>query len=67
MDASGDRFDALAYDHVDEHGWYSNLNPSVEDLAGHLRDGDIMLDYSGGTGILLDRARLRIFERQIGW
>jgi SAM-dependent methyltransferase len=58
---------ALAYDHVDEHGWYSNLNPSVEELAGHLRDGDILLDYSGGTGILLDRARLRIFERQIGW
>jgi SAM-dependent methyltransferase len=58
---------ALAYDHVDEHGWYSNLNPSVDELAAHLRDGDIMLDYSGGTGILLDRARLRIFERQIGW
>jgi SAM-dependent methyltransferase len=58
---------ALAYDHVDEHGWYSNLNPSVEEIAGHLRDGDIMLDYSGGTGILLDRARLRIFEREIGW
>lgn len=58
---------ALAYDHVDEHGWYSNLNPSIEEIAAHLRDGDIMLDYSGGTGILLDRARLRIFERQVGW
>ena len=58
---------ALAYDHVDQHGWYSNLNPSVDEIAAHLRDGDVMLDYSGGTGILLDRARLRIFERQIGW
>lgn len=58
---------ALAYDHVDEHGWYSNLDPTVEELASVLHDGDVLLDYSGGTGILLDRARLRIFERQVGW
>jgi len=56
----------LAYDQVDDHGWYSNLNPTVEDLAANLHDGDIMLDYSGGTGILLDRLRLRIFDRQVG-
>ncbi|MEP6952553.1 MAG: class I SAM-dependent methyltransferase [Solirubrobacteraceae bacterium] len=56
----------LAYDHVDEHGWYSNLNATVEELAATLKDGDILLDYSGGTGILLDRLRLRIFERQVG-
>jgi len=30
-------------------------------------DGDIVLDYSGGTGVLLDRMRLRLFERPIGW
>jgi SAM-dependent methyltransferase len=58
---------ALAYDHVDEHGWYSNLDPSVEEIAAFLRDGDILMDYSGGTGILLDRLRLRIFERPVGW
>ncbi len=58
---------ALAYDHVDQHGWYSNLDPTVDELARTLRDGDIALDYSGGTGILLDRLRLRIFERQVGW
>ena len=58
---------ALAYDHVDQHGWYSNLDPSVEEIAAFLRDGDILMDYSGGTGILLDRLRLRIFERPVGW
>ncbi len=56
----------LAYDHVDEHGWYDNLNPSVTELAAHLQDGDILVDYSGGTGILLDRLRLRIFDRAVG-
>ena len=29
-------------------------------------DGDLLIDYSGGTGILLDRLRLRIFDRRIG-
>ena len=56
----------LAYDHVDAHGWYRNLDLTVEDLARTLRDGDLLLDYSGGTGILLDRLRLRIFDRRIG-
>ncbi len=56
----------LAYDHVDEHGWYDNLNPSVDQLAAHLQPGDILVDYSGGTGILLDRLRLRIFDRAVG-
>jgi SAM-dependent methyltransferase len=56
----------LAYDSVSSHGWYSNLDPTVEDLARALRDGDILLDYSGGTGILFDRLELRIFDAPIG-
>jgi ubiquinone/menaquinone biosynthesis C-methylase UbiE len=54
------------YDSVDNHGWYRNLDPTVEQLAAALEDGDILVDYSGGTGILLDRLRLRIFDREIG-
>ncbi len=49
----------LQYDTVENHGWYRNLDPTVEQLAGDLRDGEVLVDYSGGTGILLDRLRLR--------
>jgi len=56
----------LHYDTVENHGWYRNLDLTVEQLAGDLRDGDVLVDYSGGTGILLDRLRLRIFDRRVG-
>src|SRR4029450_3154551 len=39
---------------------------TAEQLAGDLRGGDVLVDYSGGTGILLDRLRLRIFDRGVG-
>ena len=41
-----------AYDSVDHHGWYRNLDPTVEELSHLLADGDVLIDYSGGTGIL---------------
>jgi SAM-dependent methyltransferase len=56
----------LAYDHVDQHSWYSNMDPTVEQLAHLLVDGDVLLDYSGGTGILLDRLKLRLFDVAVG-
>jgi SAM-dependent methyltransferase len=56
----------LDYDTVENHGWYRNLDLTVEQLAADLRDGDVLIDYSGGTGILLDRLRLRVFDRQVG-
>jgi SAM-dependent methyltransferase len=56
----------LHYDTVENHGWYRNLDLTVEQLAGDLGQGDILIDYSGGTGILLDRLGLRIFDLQVG-
>ncbi|MBW3582741.1 MAG: class I SAM-dependent methyltransferase [Euryarchaeota archaeon] len=46
---------AKHYDTVERHGWYRNLDPSVDRLLAWLGDGHVLLDYSGGTGILLDR------------
>jgi SAM-dependent methyltransferase len=56
----------LRYDTVENHGWYRNLDPTVEDLARYLTGGQVLIDYSGGTGILLDRLKLRVFDRQFG-
>ena len=56
----------LHYDTVENHGWYKNLDPTVEDLARFLTGDQILVDYSGGTGILLDRLKLRIFDRRFG-
>lgn len=56
----------LHYDTVENHGWYKNLDPTVEDLARSLSSGQILVDYSGGTGILLDRLKLRVFDRRFG-
>lgn len=56
----------LAYDSVEQHGWYRNLDPTVAELSEVLRDGDVLVDYSGGTGILLDRLKLRLFDISVG-
>lgn len=65
VEAAVDSF-GLNYDTVEAHGWYRNLDLTVEQLAADLHPGEILVDYSGGTGILLDRLRLRIFDRQVG-
>jgi len=46
---------ATKYDTVEQHGWYSNLERTVEQLLGFLQDGMVLIDYSGGTGILAER------------
>ena len=57
---------ALKYDTVENHGWYQNLDPTVGQLAEFLRDGHILIDYSGGTGILVDRLLRKVGERSFG-
>jgi len=56
----------LHYDTVENHGWYRNLDLTVEQLADDLREGQVLIDYSGGTGILLERLRGRIGDRRVG-
>jgi len=60
VDSFGTGYDALA-----AHGWYRNLDPTVALVLASLRDGDLLVDYSGGTGILARRL-LRAVRRPIG-
>ena len=55
-----------SYDSVATHSWYRNLDPTVEELAHLIADGDIVVDYSGGTGIFVDRLKLRLFGAEAG-
>jgi ubiquinone/menaquinone biosynthesis C-methylase UbiE len=57
---------ALKYDTVESHGWYENLEPTLDELVQDLRQGQTLIDYSGGTGILLDRLLRRVPNLQAG-
>ena len=57
---------ALNYDTVEHHGWYSNLDLTVEQLGDYARRGDVLVDYSGGTGILAKRLLDRLGEKDVG-
>lgn len=57
---------ALGYDTVERHGWYDNLDPTVDDLVSRIDDGAVVVDYSGGTGILIDRLVARLPETRFG-
>jgi SAM-dependent methyltransferase len=57
---------ALNYDTVENHGWYANLDLTVDQLAEYARTGDVFVDYSGGTGILAKRLIDRLGTKQIG-
>ena len=57
---------ARGYDTVENHGWYRNLEPTLDTLQDLVGDGQIIMDYSGGTGILADRLLRRLPERCFG-
>ena len=46
---------ALKYDTVEDHGWYRNLDRTVSSIAEWVQPGELLVDYSGGTGILASR------------
>lgn len=46
---------AIRYNQVGLHGWYSNLDPTVEEILGLTKSGGVTFDFSGGTGLLEDR------------
>lgn len=48
---------AKKYDTVENHGWYRNLDPTVDALAAELAGPGLHVDYSAGTAIFLDRIR----------
>jgi SAM-dependent methyltransferase len=45
----------LNYDDVGNHGWYKNLEPTIAQVLAALAPGDLLVDYSSGTGILTRR------------
>ncbi len=57
---------ALKYDTVEDHGWYRNLDRTIADVAAFVRPGHLVLDYSGGTGILAGRILEEVAERDFG-
>ncbi|MGI9016061.1 MAG: class I SAM-dependent methyltransferase [Euzebya sp.] len=45
----------LNYDDVGTHGWYKNLEPTVAMVLSSLAQGEVLVDFSAGTGILAKR------------
>lgn len=54
LEAPVDAF-ARDYDALQHHTWYANLDPTVAEVAAWAREDGLVLDYSGGTGILEER------------
>ena len=57
---------ALKYDTVEHHGWYRNLDCTVRDIERFVAPGQLIVDYSGGTGILTGRLLEEVRERRFG-
>ncbi len=58
---------ARKYDTVENHGWYHNLDPVLEELQTLVKPGDIIIDYSAGTGILVEHFLTRAPSIQAGF
>lgn len=58
---------ARRYHAVANHSWYRNLEPILDDLQSTVGGGDIVIDYSAGTGILVERFLERVPQLQAGY
>ena len=56
----------LNYDTVENHGWYGNLDHTVEQVGEYARRGDVLVDYSGGTGIFAKRLVDWLGQKPVG-
>ncbi len=57
---------ALHYDTVEDHGWYRNLDRTVASITEWVQPGHLLVDYSGGTGILASRLLEETSKRRFG-
>jgi len=57
---------ASKYDSVENHGWYRNLLPTLDEVQRLWGAGDLICDYSGGTGILADWLFERAPDLEVG-
>lgn len=58
---------ARKYNAVKNHGWYRNLDPTLDEMQALVRDGDVVVDYSAGTGILVEHFLKRAPELRAGY
>jgi SAM-dependent methyltransferase len=58
--------EGLRYAGLTNQLWYSNLDYTVHQLREHLGDGDLIVDYSAGTGILYERWQQQP-GAEVGW
>jgi SAM-dependent methyltransferase len=57
LDPLGERYASMA-----RHRWYANLDLTREQLGQALKPGQILIDYSGGTGILAGQLRNQLTD-----
>lgn len=58
--------EGVRYAELTAQRWYANLDPTIREIKKQLDDGDLVVDYSAGTGILAERW-LSEAQDEVGW